>query len=257
MAVFRHSRQLQQLKTRNPVAHSKATRLLKLGKTTRAITIILEAMHAAFTAHLALSTIPQAPEAPKPLYGLVIASKKFGFGTTCNASDRILWWKMAGQPIQENLNKELSLVSPVIQKKLQGYTLVDTEVQPHQIIRKYKKMATDDAEIIWAEIERRVTNQEMPNWKNTQIPIGKLNGQDVSLYRRATENVVVLHHPILGNSGPIIRWGRDWDPNRQSASQGGRWKPTKKAQQNLDAWLNPRPAQPSQWRWSAGGWGSK
>ena len=73
------------------------------------------------------------------LYDLVIASRKTGYGTTSHADSPILWWKMAGQE-KETPAKPVTLIHPLVQKRLQAYELVDTEVQINQIIRKYRKL---------------------------------------------------------------------------------------------------------------------
>lgn len=171
MAIFRHSRQLHQLEVLNPTAHRKAKRFLALGKTNKAIGIILEAMHAALS------------------------------------------------------------------------NLAGPEPTP--------------AQLIWIEIECRVEAQDFPLWRNTQIEIGQVSGYTVSLYRRSTDDQIVLYHPVLGASAPVARWGRDLDPNNQSSAYNGCWKLTKAAKRNLEAWLNPAPSLRSQPRWSGRGWGRK
>jgi hypothetical protein len=78
----------------------------------------------------------------QPLYDLVIASRKYGYGHTTNTDAPIVWWKVAGQP-KEALKKRVSLATPLIQERLQKYYLVDTEVHPTEVIRKYCKKTYD------------------------------------------------------------------------------------------------------------------
>ena len=83
--------------------------------------------------------VTQAPGADNaPLFDLVIASRKGGYGTTSHASAPILWWKLAGQP-KETLTKRVSLTHPLIQKRLAAYELVTVEVHPTTIVRKCRK----------------------------------------------------------------------------------------------------------------------
>jgi hypothetical protein len=92
---------------------------------------------------------PSAPNGQQPnsdspplvpvLYDLLISSRKNGYGTTSHADSPILWWKMAGQP-KEKPPQPVTLIHPLIQKRLQAYVLIDTEVQINQIIRKYRKV---------------------------------------------------------------------------------------------------------------------
>lgn len=74
-----------------------------------------------------------------PLFDLVIASRKNGYGTTSHADSAILWWKLAGQE-KEKPAKPVSLIHPLVQKRLQAYELVGTEVQINQVIRKYRRL---------------------------------------------------------------------------------------------------------------------
>ncbi len=75
----------------------------------------------------------------RPLYDLVIASKKYGYGSTTNANAPIEWWKLAGGE-KEAPPRQVSLADPVIQKHLEAYELVDTEIQTTRIIRKYRTL---------------------------------------------------------------------------------------------------------------------
>ena len=86
----------------------------------------------------------QNSDTPTPLFDLVIASRKNGYGTTSHADSPILWWKMAGQQ-REKPAKPVSLIHPLIQKRLQAYELVDTEVQINQVIRKYRRLEVQNA----------------------------------------------------------------------------------------------------------------
>lgn len=81
----------------------------------------------------------QVPGADQPLYDLVIASRKYGYGETDNATDPILWWKKAGEP-QQKPRGRMSLVDFTNQGELDDYELVDVEVHPTQIINKYRIM---------------------------------------------------------------------------------------------------------------------
>lgn len=81
----------------------------------------------------------QVPGTDQPLYDLLIASKKYGYGSTTNADAPIIWWKVAGHEKQAP-RRSLSIVDPALQQRLEAYELVDTEVQPSQVIRKYRKL---------------------------------------------------------------------------------------------------------------------
>lgn len=86
-----------------------------------------------------LNTIlAQMPTQTPVLFDLLIASRKGGYGSTSHADAPILWWKLAGCE-KEKPAKPVTLVHPLIQKRLAAYELVDTEVQPNQVIRKYRR----------------------------------------------------------------------------------------------------------------------
>ncbi len=75
------------------------------------------------------------------LFDLVIASKKYGCGSTDHAEAPILWWKVAGQDKEELYPSRLvSLVDSVVQNKLANYELVATDVKVNMIIRKYRRI---------------------------------------------------------------------------------------------------------------------
>lgn len=92
---------------------------------------------------IAPETLPDGvvKAADLPLYDLVIASQKFGYGATDTADAPILWWKLAGQA-KEVPAKKCRLTDPAIQRRLLSYKLVATEVRTRQIIRKYIKVAS-------------------------------------------------------------------------------------------------------------------
>ena len=74
------------------------------------------------------------------LYDLVIASKKYGYGSTDHANAPILWWKVAGQPKEEIYpRRRVSVIDNEVQDRLAGYELVDTEVKRNMIVRKYRE----------------------------------------------------------------------------------------------------------------------
>lgn len=89
------------------------------------------------------------PIAPRPpilpalgpvLYDLVIATVKYGYGTTEQATDPIAWLKFAGQQRQQfKPGQRPALVDSKIQAMLDGLKLVKTEVQASQVIRKYRR----------------------------------------------------------------------------------------------------------------------
>lgn len=174
MPVFRHTHQLVQLKRLDLQAHNKAARLYGSGRWAMAGKIIVEAMQLALSrlskaesngdsgceiCGKATDLIqelcpecyngtqePQTPEElenipPPPgciLYDLVIASKKYGYGSTTNANSPILWWKLAGEAKEDVYAQKYTLINPVIQQKLLDYELIKTEVHSCQIIRKYR-----------------------------------------------------------------------------------------------------------------------
>lgn len=84
--------------------------------------------------------VVQLPD--RPLYDLVIASRKYGFSSTTNANAPIEWWKVAGGE-QQSPPGQVSLTDPIIQQHLAAYELVDTEIHPMRIIRKYRKLQTE------------------------------------------------------------------------------------------------------------------
>ena len=93
-------------------------------------------------------TLPKTPAKPLPvavpgqtLFDLVIASKKYGYGSTDHAEAPILWWKLAGQPKEELYpRRRVSVVDAVVQERLAGYELVANEVKPNMVIRKYRRV---------------------------------------------------------------------------------------------------------------------
>lgn len=77
------------------------------------------------------------------LYDLVIASKKYGRGSTDHAEAPILWWKLAGKPKEEVYpQRRVSVIDSQVQERLASYELVDTEVRRNMVIRKYRKLLT-------------------------------------------------------------------------------------------------------------------
>lgn len=155
---FRHQYQLLQLAYLDPPAHEKARKLLILGEKGQARNVIVAAINAALNRYLStgkaarqdvgretpkasqpLPAVPPAPGADTPLFDLVIASKKSGYGITSRASAPVLWYKLAGQPKQNP--KGWALTQPAVQARLQDYELVDTEVRQNQVIRKYCKIS--------------------------------------------------------------------------------------------------------------------
>lgn len=76
-----------------------------------------------------------------PLYDLLIATRKYGYNTTSQADAPILWWKLSGRS-KETPPVECRLTDPAIQKRLENYELMDTEVHAGQVIRKYRKLCT-------------------------------------------------------------------------------------------------------------------
>ncbi len=89
------------------------------------------------------------PIAPRPpilpglgpvLYDLVIATVKYGYGTTERATDPIAWLKWAGEQRREfRPGRRPTLVDGNVQAMLDGLELVETEVQASQVIRKYRR----------------------------------------------------------------------------------------------------------------------
>ena len=90
-----------------------------------------------------------APAAPEPILppppgevvaDLAISSRKYGYNSTPTAEAPVLWWKQAGKD-REDLwpHRRATLVVPEIQRRLEGYELVNTKVGRDQIVRWYKK----------------------------------------------------------------------------------------------------------------------
>lgn len=77
--------------------------------------------------------------APAPTFDLVIATRKYGIGSTDSANAPIVWWKVAGQPKQEP-TAPCNLTTPAIQKRLLAYELVDTRCTQFEVIRCYRKV---------------------------------------------------------------------------------------------------------------------
>ena len=75
-----------------------------------------------------------------PLYDLLIASRKYGYNLTSQTDAPITWLKAAGFPQRSPQVENTTLAHPTVQKFLEGYELVDTEVKPFEIIRKYRKV---------------------------------------------------------------------------------------------------------------------
>ena len=74
-----------------------------------------------------------------PTYDLLISTKRLGLSTGSIASDKILWWKVAGQEKGEPFRTR-AITDPLVQKRLLAYELVDTEVKQFEVIRKYRKL---------------------------------------------------------------------------------------------------------------------
>lgn len=77
-------------------------------------------------------------EGPPVLFDLVVATQKYGYGETENATDPIIWYKKFGEPRQKPRGRT-SIADWASQGLLDGYNLVATEVHPTQLIRKYRR----------------------------------------------------------------------------------------------------------------------
>ena len=155
MVVGLNRYQLLQLWRLDPEAYQAAMVGVKGGFVALPNQIIVEAMRAALTRlsqngqgspdangngscyNKGAANIPPPPG--EVLYDLVIASKKYGYGSTTHAEAPILWWKLAGQA-QEAPPYRMSLVDRGVAERLRGYELMDTEVHRDQVVRKYRKV---------------------------------------------------------------------------------------------------------------------
>lgn len=85
----------------------------------------------------------EAAPAPtiQPLYDLLIAVKKYGFGSRTRDAENapIVWLKQAGQEKRPPRDKSTTMAQVV--KFLAGYELVATEVHQFEVIKKYRKVA--------------------------------------------------------------------------------------------------------------------
>lgn len=78
-------------------------------------------------------------------FDLVIASKKNGCNCTPDPSAPIAWIKRVGLPRRPPLSQNTSLTSPEVQAFLKGYELIDTEPLVNLVVRRYRRIPTQDA----------------------------------------------------------------------------------------------------------------
>lgn len=86
---------------------------------------------------------PVKLEAPvKPLYDLLIATKKYGVGSRTRDAENapIVWIKFAGEDKRPPKDATITIAHPSVQKFLLGYELVTTECHQFELIRKYRKI---------------------------------------------------------------------------------------------------------------------
>lgn len=75
-------------------------------------------------------------------FDLAIATVRYGYGCTDSAADPIVWLKWTGQPKQEfRPGRRPRLVDNTIQAQLEGLELVDAEIKPSEIVRRYRRAA--------------------------------------------------------------------------------------------------------------------
>lgn len=79
------------------------------------------------------------------IFDLVIASKKDGCNCTPNPEAPIAWIKRGGFPRRPPLSQSTSLTSPEVQAFLKGYELIDTESLVNLVVRRYRRIQTQDA----------------------------------------------------------------------------------------------------------------
>lgn len=84
----------------------------------------------------------EAPAPAQPLYDLLIAAKKYGYGSRSrDAQDApIVWLKFAGEEKRPPKDPKITLAHPSVQKFLLGYELVATEAHQFEIVKKYRKI---------------------------------------------------------------------------------------------------------------------
>ena len=133
MTTFRHTHQLRQLKTIDRPAYTRALALVDRRAFGSAAVVIKAAMRQAFDRLTAPALVPA------PLYDLVIAVTKYGYGATCNGSEPIKWLKFAGQPKQVFHGRKVRLTDREMQTTLQNYELVDTTPFSTEVVFKYRK----------------------------------------------------------------------------------------------------------------------
>lgn len=128
---FERAGQLYQLKRLDPAAHKAAMAALRGGFVAMASEMVRQAMLAA------LERLGSKPQ-PAP-FDLVIAAKKYGVGSTTQLDAPILWWKEAGKETEQPKGR-ITLLDARMRTWLAGYDLVDTEIQPNQVIRRYRRI---------------------------------------------------------------------------------------------------------------------
>ncbi|MCL4301288.1 MAG: hypothetical protein KJ077_36640 [Anaerolineae bacterium] len=79
------------------------------------------------------------------IFDLVIASKKVGCHCTPNPDAPIAWIKRAGFPRRPPFSQNISLTNPEVQAFLKGYELVETEPLVNLVVRRYRRIPTQDA----------------------------------------------------------------------------------------------------------------
>lgn len=133
---FERTGQLYQLRRLDPAAHKSALAALGNGFVALANEIVRKAMLAALE-----RLSPKSQPAQPTSFDLVVASKKYGVGSTTQLDAPVLWWKRHGEEMEKPAGR-ITLLDPRIQAMLAGYDLADTEIQPSQIIRRYRRIPT-------------------------------------------------------------------------------------------------------------------
>lgn len=78
------------------------------------------------------------------VFDLVIASKKDSYNCTFSPDAPIAWIKRADFPRRPPLSQNTSLTSPEVQAFLKGYELIETEPLVNLVVRRYRRIQTQD-----------------------------------------------------------------------------------------------------------------
>ena len=124
-------------------------------------------------------------------------------------------------------------------RKLFYFALQGIISVPEAIHRLAAKLRGEPATLSKAELWATIEDVARGNFSDLKQPgdkreIGEIEAGPVFLYRRRDEMICLYLPAKCETSGPIIRWGRDWE--NLSSAYAGRYKIDPNARWNFENW---------------------